>query len=183
MAMLFLSSHAPIPPLFPARGRVGFGAIFTLVCSLLLAGCDASPPPTNLAVAKQKADQCVEPTADIRKNHMVYLDAHRDKTVLEGIRTTQHSLNECVNCHVASTREDGSAVHYGDKQGDHFCASCHTYAGVKIDCFQCHADRPQVAANPDYQHKLSANTYHLPAQAAPSVADMLLVGGAKGAVQ
>ena len=24
---------------------------------------------------------------------------------------------------------------------DHFCAGCHLYASVKIDCFECHADR------------------------------------------
>ena len=155
-----------------------------VLSAAFLAGCDASPPETQLAVAKQKADQCVEPTDDIRRNHMKYLDVHRDKTMIEGIRTTKHSLNECINCHVAPERADGSPVHYGDQQKDHFCATCHTYAGVKIDCFQCHADRPQVADNPDYQHKLSANSYHqLPGATTPSVVDMLLVGGQKGAVQ
>ncbi len=153
------------------------------VLSVLLTGCDASPPETHLAVAKQKAEQCVEPTEDIRRNHMVYLNEHRDATVIAGVRTKKHSLNECINCHVAPVREDGSPVHYADKQKDHFCASCHTYVGVKIDCFQCHADRPQLAQNPDYQHKLSANTYHQAAKTQPGVADMLLVGGATGAAQ
>ncbi|MEZ5479814.1 MAG: hypothetical protein R3E95_20745 [Thiolinea sp.] len=148
-----------------------------------LAGCDAAIPQTQLDTAKAKADQCVEPTEDMRKNHMVYLDAHRDKTVIEGVRTKQHSLNECINCHVAPTRADGEALHYPDKE--HFCASCHTYAGVKIDCFQCHADRPQVMEQPDYQHKLSANRYHQfsAGTAAPDANDLLLMSGAKGVTQ
>jgi hypothetical protein len=152
-----------------------------LLLAAFLTGCDAGQAEPNLATAKEKAEQCVEPTEDIRRNHMVYLNQHRDETVIEGIRTKQHSLNECINCHVAPTKADGEALHYPDKE--HFCASCHTYAGVKIDCFQCHADRPQVLDNPDYQHKLSANSYHelSAAVSAPDLADMLLVTGKQGA--
>jgi hypothetical protein len=25
---------------------------------------------------------------------------------------------------------------------DHFCQSCHNYAAVKIDCFECHSSKP-----------------------------------------
>jgi hypothetical protein len=133
--------------------------LWAVACVWVLVGCEAGPPPTNLAPAKEKAAQCVEPTQDIRKNHMAYLMKHRDETVLEGIRTPQHSLAECINCHVAPTRADGSPVHYEDQ--DHFCATCHTYAGVKLDCFQCHADRPEVTNQPNYQHKIgSSESYH-----------------------
>jgi hypothetical protein len=36
----------------------------------------------------------------------------------------------------------------------HFCRSCHDYAAVKVDCFECHASRPEAApkatdASPD----------------------------------
>ncbi len=31
----------------------------------------------------------------------------------------------------------------GIETDEHFCSSCHQYASVQIDCFQCHADRPQ----------------------------------------
>ena len=166
----------------PRQSLVGLLAV--LITALTLVGCDASPPETQLATAKEKADQCVEPTEDMRKNHMVYLDVHRDKTVIEGVRTKQHSLNECINCHVAATKADGEALHYPDKE--HFCASCHTYAGVKVDCFQCHADRPQVMDNPGYQHKLSANSFHQlspNAQGQLELSDMLVVSGSKGVVQ
>jgi hypothetical protein len=56
-----------------------------------------------------------------------------------GIRTRQYSLEECINCHVAPAA-DGSYARFGNTE--HFCSSCHTYAAVRIDCFQCHADRP-----------------------------------------
>ena len=80
---------------------------------------------------------CVEPTADMRKNHMEYILHQRDETVHEGIRDKQHSLNECINCHV-SDAPDAPRV----SSEKHFCSSCHSYASVSIDCFQCHADRP-----------------------------------------
>ncbi|MCB1638828.1 MAG: hypothetical protein KDI15_08275 [Thiothrix sp.] len=167
--------NPPVPALTGGLGRLA-----VLLLAGLLAACDAAVPEPDLGVARAKADQCVEPTGDMRRNHMNYLLTHRDETVIEGIRTTQYSLVECVNCHVAPTRADGSAVHYPDR--DHFCASCHTYAGVKIDCFQCHADRPQVLDNPDYPHKLSANRYHQLAREAGgkgvNVSDMLAVTGA-----
>jgi hypothetical protein len=80
---------------------------------------------------------CVEPTADMRKNHMEYILHQRDETVHEGIRDKQHSLVECINCHV-SDAPDAPRV----SSEKHFCSSCHSYASVSIDCFQCHADRP-----------------------------------------
>lgn len=144
----------------------------------LLAGCDSAPPPTNLATAKQKAEQCVEPTAEMRRDHMGMLVHQRDATMLEGIRTKQHSLKECVNCHVAPTKDDGTPLHYGDEQ--HFCTTCHVYAGVKIDCFQCHADRPEVAQDTNYQHTVgSAEGHHftqgVTAAAAPTPAEVQMV--------
>ena len=80
---------------------------------------------------------CVEPTGEMRKNHMEYILDQRDATVHEGIRTKQYSLDECINCHV-SDAPDAPRV---DSE-KHFCNSCHTFASVSIDCFQCHADRP-----------------------------------------
>lgn len=132
--------------------------VAALGLTTLLAGCDSAPPATNLATAKAKAEQCVEPTDEMRSNHMAMLDHQRDATMIEGIRTTKHSLNECINCHVASTKEDGTPLHYGDDE--HFCSTCHTYAGVKIDCFQCHADRPMAEQDPNYQHKVGSVEAH-----------------------
>jgi len=84
-----------------------------------------------------EAQGCVEPTEDMRKNHMEYILHKRDKTMHQGIRTSRHSLKECINCHV-SDAPDAPRV----SSREHFCNSCHSYAAVHIDCFQCHADRP-----------------------------------------
>lgn len=81
---------------------------------------------------------CVEPTEEMRRNHMEYILHQRDETMHRGIRTRQYSIEECINCHV-SGEPDGPR--YGNKK--HFCSSCHSYAAVSIDCFQCHRDRPE----------------------------------------
>ena len=91
----------------------------------------------RLAVPGDAGGKCVEDTAFMRRNHMELLKHQRDRTVREGIRTTQHSLANCVTCHAGkqTRRVTGSK--------DAFCEGCHSYAGVKLDCFECHSDRPQ----------------------------------------
>ena len=97
------------------------------------------------AQARFSAEQgCVEPVEDMRKNHMEYILHQRDRTMYDGIRTKQHSLVECINCHVSDAPD--APRHTSE---EHFCSSCHTYAAVRIDCFQCHADRP--ASTPQQQ--------------------------------
>jgi hypothetical protein len=92
--------------------------------------------------APVKGEQCVEDTADMRRNHMKYLLKHRNETMREGIRTKQHSLKECLECHVPAD----STVQAGDHEGDHFCMNCHSYVGVSLDCFECHNTKPQKNA-------------------------------------
>jgi len=86
-----------------------------------------------------KGEQCVEPTDIMRRDHMNFILHQRDETMYKGVRTKQHSLKECIDCHVQPTA-DGS--YPGIKTKEHFCNSCHTYAAVHIDCFQCHATHP-----------------------------------------
>ena len=131
--------------------------------------------------AKQRFSEtqgCVEPTEIMRKNHMTFLMHQRDETMHEGIRTRKHSLEECINCHVPAEDQDGNAMRIDNK--DHFCSSCHNYASVKIDCFQCHADRPvqktsfhpltsEAAVKTDFHHSaasadLSAGTLEVLAE-------------------
>lgn len=83
--------------------------------------------------------RCVEDTATMRREHPDMLKHQRDLTMHEGIRTRSHSLKECVGCH-ASTKT-GSVL--GEKG---FCQSCHEYASVNIDCFNCHASKPRRIA-------------------------------------
>lgn len=151
-----------------------------LAFAALLAGCSKAPSEAdlNLATAKQKADECVEPEEVIRTKHMDFLMHQRNETVIEGIRDKKHSLVECINCHVPVTKQDGSPLHYGDKE--HFCTTCHVAVGQKIDCFQCHADRPQAEQDPSYQHTIgSAEGHHftegVTAAAAPTAAEVQMV--------
>ena len=92
-------------------------------------------------VVKPKGETCVEPIEDIRRNHMAYLMHQRDLTVIDGIRTQQHSLVGCMNCH-NPVREGEKVVRYEDPE--HFCSHCHRVAAVKLDCFECHADREVI---------------------------------------
>ena len=115
---------------------------------------DVPLPEIPQARAKVSATQgCVEPTQEMRKNHMNHILHQRDRTVHEGIRTRQYSLEECINCHV-TPGADG-AIPSADSH-EHFCNSCHTYAAVHIDCFECHADRP-----------VNATEHNLPPQIIP----------------
>ena len=109
-----------------------------------------------------EAQGCVEPTDDMRVNHMLYILHQRDQTMYEGIRTRQHSLVECINCHV-SDAPDAPRV---DSE-EHFCNSCHTYTAVSVDCFQCHADRPVKTSG---THSMSTTpAQHLQARAAEAI--------------
>jgi len=94
----------------------------------------AIPAPPKPATAAN----CVEPVEVMRRDHMKFLLHQRDATVLEGERDKKYSLVGCMDCHNPASA-DGKIVRYEDPQ--HFCASCHNYASVNIDCFECHADR------------------------------------------
>ncbi len=84
------------------------------------------------------AAQCVEPVEVMRREHMHLLDHQRDATVIDGARTGKYSLVGCMNCH-NPVQPDGKILRYEDPE--HFCAECHAYTSVRIDCFECHADR------------------------------------------
>ncbi len=85
--------------------------------------------------------QCVRPPEFMRRNHMAMLKHDRNLTVHEGDRAVDFSLKECVTCH-AVPGADGKPVTVADPK--HFCRSCHDYAAVKVDCFECHASRPEA---------------------------------------
>lgn len=97
--------------------------------------------------AKTKASaktECVEPVGVMRKDHMEFLKHKRDETMREGVRTKTHSLVECIDCHV-TPNDNGVYARIGED--GHFCSSCHNYAAVNVDCFDCHSDLPEGASN------------------------------------
>ena len=75
--------------------------------------------------------QCVAPVEEMRKNHMEMLKHTRDRTVRQGIRGEKSGLNGCIDCH--ASKATGTVL---GKEG--FCQECHTYAAVKLDCWDCH---------------------------------------------
>ena len=82
-----------------------------------------------------QGERCVEDTATMRRDHMRFLEHQRDATVHGGIRGARHSLKGCIDCHAgAKTRSVAASP-------TDFCVSCHSYAAVKIDCFDCHASK------------------------------------------
>ena len=131
--------------LLPARGSLCLGLAALLLAAGTAQAADA--PKAGRAAGPvldaPRGERCVEDTQFMLRNHMEVLKHHRDRTVREGVRTTQHSLANCVACH--ASRETGRVT--GSK--DAFCESCHRYAAVTLDCFECHADRPPagIAAN------------------------------------
>lgn len=94
------------------------------------------------SIARGTGDACVAPTDWMRRFHMTALNHKRDDTVHDGIRTPKFSLKGCIDCHQVKGA-DGKAVTVADER--HFCRSCHDYAAVKVDCFECHASRPDEA--------------------------------------
>ena len=105
-------------------------------------------------------EQCVEPTEFMRKNHMDLLIHQRDKTVHQGIRTSKHSLVGCIACH-AEREADGSFIAIDAE--DQFCQNCHAAVAVDMDCFQCHATKPEVNEMTKNQLLISmAGSYCLP---------------------
>lgn len=130
-----------------------------VLCSVLAAGLVVAAGPSfahdkelhaagqdgrvSLPVHKiEKGEKCVEPTEVMRRDHMEFILHQRDETMHRGIRTTQHSLKNCVDCHA-----DPKTNSVLGKDG--FCETCHRYAAVSVDCFECHSSSPRKQAGGD----------------------------------
>lgn len=115
-------------------------AAFLLIAIALTSAAHAQvfgvPKPTIMI---EKKGRCVADTETMRREHMNLLKHQRVLTVHEGVRTTQYSLNGCIECHASS--QNHSVI--GTK--DNFCESCHRYVAVKLDCFECHSSKPASA--------------------------------------
>lgn len=125
--------------------RISLAVLCTWLALPTAASSDEKLPFSNMEIAEPQRDfsptqECVQPEAEMRRNHMKYILHQRDETMHEGIRTRTYSLEECINCHASKDEATGKWIRIEDKR--HFCATCHTYAAVHIDCFQCHSDVP-----------------------------------------
>lgn len=119
----------------------GFGVALLLAAGLATAAGDApvtAGRPLTPVIETANGGQCVEEPAFMRRNHMELLKHQRDDTLRGGIRQTRHSLKDCISCHASKTTNSVTAA------SSNFCQSCHLYAAVKLDCFECHANQPQT---------------------------------------
>jgi predicted CXXCH cytochrome family protein len=113
-----------------------------LLAGACAAGAADGPSRTPRPVIEpaKSGTQCPADAATMRREHMNLLKHQRDDTVRGGIRGAKFSLKACIDCHASA--ETGSVT----KAETNFCVSCHSYAAVKIDCFECHTPRPRAVA-------------------------------------
>jgi [DsrC]-trisulfide reductase subunit J len=118
-------------------------AVALLVAGGAVAAGAAGDAGTRVSVPHLDAprgERCVMDTAFMRRNHMNLLLHQRDRTVHEGVRTSAIALQKCIGCH--ANEQTGSVI--GSDRS--FCQGCHSYAAVKLDCFDCHSSRTGQAA-------------------------------------
>ncbi len=113
-------------------------------------------------VDPSKSGDCERDSEFMRVNHPALLLHKRDKTMRQGIRTKQDSLQNCINCHVTKDKE-GQFIKATDPENG-FCAACHKFVAVKVACFECHRttpEEPQKTANiprtPPHKALLASN--------------------------
>lgn len=123
--------------MFAALRVAALASALALVAVLPAASADGKPAASTLLPAIQPARSglCVADPAFMRRNHMDLLKHQRNETVHRGVRDSRASLKGCIACH-ASTETHSVAAAQGD-----FCVSCHSYAAVKVDCFECHTSK------------------------------------------
>jgi len=120
-------------------GRLLAGGLFALLAATAWAGSVAVTEGSKAAGLLA----CVADTDVMRRNHMDLLKHGRNDVVHKGIRDQQYRIAECVDCH-ASRDASGKAIPV-NAEGQ-FCAGCHDYAAVQVDCFGCHRKVPEGAA-------------------------------------
>jgi hypothetical protein len=104
------------------------------------AGDRAGRTPLPAIEPATAGTQCVEPADVMRRYHMRFLEHQRDETVHGGVRGAKHSLKACIDCHASAKTASVAGAE------TNFCVSCHSYAAVRIDCFECHTSKsPKIA--------------------------------------
>jgi hypothetical protein len=102
-----------------------------------VAGEGRTPKPV---VTIESPGKCVAPVEEMRRNHMDMLKHTRDKTLRDGVRGMKTSLNGCIECH--ASKKTGSVL----GSNENFCQSCHAFAAVKLDCWDCHQPKANYKA-------------------------------------
>jgi len=129
----------------PMRFEATIATLMTAAVLAMLPVTGFAGDPTWLPkLPRGQGEACVADTDWMRRNHMTALMHQRDDTVRDGMRDKRFSLKGCLDCH-AVEGADGKPVTAASPR--HFCRSCHDYAAVRMDCFECHASRPEMKAS------------------------------------
>ena len=120
----------------------GLSLLLLLIALTLGINRIAIADAAELQIKQNSSGECVAPVEEMRRNHMGLLFKQRDQVVELGIRDKKFSFDRCISCH-GSQDAVGNYVPINAK--GEFCQSCHAYASVRIDCFECHASVPDKA--------------------------------------
>lgn len=118
--------------------------VFTASINSVHASQDTLGP--KITIQESSGDKCILSPEEMRRQHPDMLKHDRIATLRQGVRAKADggkldgSLKQCVNCHAVKD-DSNNYVRIDNEQ--HFCVSCHQYAAVSIDCFQCHRDIPE----------------------------------------
>jgi hypothetical protein len=126
------------------RARVlAFIAVLLMAMTAHASAEEATLAPTP---PKARSGPCVAPPDVMRRTHMTMLKHQRDDTVHNGVRGKPEGLTNCITCHAVKDKDGGFVT---AKSPLHFCRTCHDYAAVQVDCFECHASRPETGNVPN----------------------------------
>ncbi|MBF0541427.1 MAG: sulfate reduction electron transfer complex DsrMKJOP subunit DsrJ [Nitrospirae bacterium] len=121
------------------------GMVILLLFAALSLSCNkesALGPKLSIdtpAINAMTNKQCVKPAAYMRANHMTMLNSWRDTVVrggdrnlgeIDGVMYEKSLQHTCLKCH---------------SNPSEFCDKCHSYASVKVYCWDCHV-RPKEEA-------------------------------------
>lgn len=116
-----------------APRRIRNLAFMLLACvATVAAGAGETVRTPKPDIVIESNEHCIAPPDQMRRQHPDMLRHQRERTVHLGERATKVDLGRCVQCH--ADRQSGSVI--GSNQA--FCQGCHSYAAVRIDCFECH---------------------------------------------
>jgi hypothetical protein len=119
--------------------RASAACVLALLAASALAGEARTPKP--VIEPARAGTQCIADPATMRREHPAMLKHQRDDTVRGGVRGAKASLKGCIDCHA------NPATASVAKSESNFCVSCHAYAAVSIDCFECHTAKAQAVAS------------------------------------
>ncbi len=112
------------------------------LAALAVAGAHAEVPKPVIEI-EPGTESCVAPPEEMRRTHMDLLSHQRDRTLRLGERGAKVSLNGCISCHASRTTGSVNATRQD------FCETCHAYAAVKLDCFECHQSKAPARQSAD----------------------------------